>query len=80
MHSVHLLRVLLHSVEDLLQQILQAVQFLRDCLLFDPVVQIPQMSDAFHPLCHHTVKFLLSLRLCSVLCCSFVRHLFCLLL
>ena len=80
MHSVHLLRVLLHSVEDLLQQILQTVQLLRDCLFFDPVVQIPQMSDAFQPLCDHAVEFLFSLRLCSVLCCSLVRHLFCLFL
>ena len=60
MHPVHLLRMLLHSVKDLLQQIFQPVQLLRDSFSFDPVIQIPQMTDVFHSFCHHTVHFLLS--------------------
>ena len=68
MHPVHLLRMLLHSVKDLLQQIFQPVQLLRDRFSFDPVIQIPQMTDVFHSFCHNTVQFLLSAVLIRILC------------
>ena len=68
MHPVHLLRMLLHSVKDLLQQIFQPVQLLRDSFSFDPVIQIPQMTDVFHSFCHNTVQLLLSAALLRILC------------
>ena len=80
MHPVHLLRMLLHSVKDLLQQIFQLVQLLRDSFSFDPVIQIPQMTDVFHSFCHNTVQFLLSAVLLRILCIGACCILFLLLL
>ena len=50
------------------------------CAAIIATVPLTAAADAFQPLCDHAVEFLFSLRLCSVLCCSLVRHLFCLFL